>query len=69
MQYDSRRYGDVVMLLVNEAQHVSVAHDLLFAAVAGRGLIAHELGETCIAGKDALDAVGRLDALNPGDVL
>lgn len=57
------------MLLVNEAQHVSVAHDLLFAAVAGRGLIAHELGETCIAGKDALDAVGRLDALNPGDVL
>ena len=46
-------------------QHVTVSSDLLFAAGLGHGFLPDDFPQPVIRGNNALDAVGRLGALDP----
>ena len=52
------------MALVDRRQHVAVSGNLFFAAALGHGLFADDLFQAVVCGDDALDAVGRLGALD-----
>ena len=64
LQNDRRLWRDIVVALVDRRQHVAVSGDLFFAAALGHGLFADDLFQAVVRGDDALDAVGRLGALD-----
>ena len=59
--------GDVVVVLVDGGENVTVAGDFLLAAVAGNGFIENDLLDAIVRGVNALDLVGRLRALDLGN--
>lgn len=61
------RDRDILIALVDGAQHIPVAHDLPLVSVSGRCLISAELFEPGRGGTDPLNFVGGLGTLDLGD--
>ena len=64
LQDDGRIWRDIVMAFVNRRKNITVSGNLFFAAALGHGLFADDLFQSVVRGDDALDAVGRLGALD-----
>ena len=60
--------GEIVVVLVDEVQHVAVTEDFFLLPVLWRRLVLHQLLQTAICRDDALDPVGCLRALNLRDL-
>ena len=60
--------GDVFVGFVDRGQHVAVAGDLFLVPVPGLDFLLDNGLQALVSGIDALDAVGRIGALNLGDL-
>lgn len=59
---------DIVVAFTNRCQYIAIAGDLPLAAVPGRRPVLHQSFQAVICRNDAFYPIGRLRALNPGDL-
>ena len=68
LQDHARPDGDELVVFVDRFQYVAIAGDLTLAPSLRGGLVHDEFLQPVVGGDDALDAVGRLRALDLRDL-
>ena len=59
---------NVLVALMDGSQYITISGDFFLTAVAWSGLVFDDFFQTLIGGIDALNSVGALRTLNPGDL-